>query len=176
MKYGLIPLLLLGFSACAHRPPPQEVPSPEQAMWQEAHEALYQSHHPRADSLFVALAETHPDTPTGREGLYYAAIARLSAGSQGQQLDRAADALRRYLGQPDPQSGNRVAAQLLLDLVGEVRLLHDRSRTAAQEAAALGTRADSLATRLEAETRALQGARAELERIRRMLTGRPERS
>ncbi|MEX0912739.1 MAG: hypothetical protein WD737_00645 [Gemmatimonadota bacterium] len=185
-------LLILPLSGCAHFGLAGNEAEVRQNLWSQAHEALAGGDYSGAAANFERLARTYPTTLEGRESLFYLGAIGLDPRNPAWDSAPAEEWFSRYLGlvgedgeprlyrYPEARTLEEIARQLNLPAASRVIGLQPEERVVVQEdrVVAPATESRQLASeieRLQAELAdrdaRIREQQAELERIRRTLTG-----
>lgn len=188
-RIRLLPLLFL-LSSCSQLGLVRSGPPEHVRLWDEAHGALMANDFPRASSLFERLAADFPATVAGRESHFYLGTIRLDPRNPAWDPTPAEQHLLRYLAADSadpgtvhrrPEAGTlyQLARQLTMPaeervpgLQPETRVVRERVVVPAAESRALAAEVDRLRQQVIQRDSTIQQQKEELERIRKLLTGR----
>lgn len=163
--------------------------------WTMAHQALDVEDFDRAAALFQRLAADHPDTREGHEAVFYLGSMRLDPRNPGWDPRPAETHLAHYLAGDTiasrPDALRRPEARTLLELARQLNMppqervpglqaetqvvveaRPERVVVPARESRALAAEVARLRRELSARDATIETQRAEIERIRKTLTGR----
>lgn len=162
--------------------------------WAMAHQALAVEDFERAAALFQRLSTEHPGTPEGREAIFFLGSMRLDPRNPAWDPEPAESYLREYLAadtlpnrtvaprHPEAETLLELARQLNMPPLQRVPGLQPETRVVeaepervvvlASESRALASEVARLRRQVAERDSTIETQRAEIERIRKTLTGR----
>lgn len=170
-------LLVALLAACAHLGRGSEERRERDRLWGAAHAALSAEDFRTADTLFTRFSERFPETPEGRDALFYLGAMRMDPRNPAWSSRIAAEWLRQYLARGDTAGENRVyrrpEAITLLELANQLNMPAENRIAALKPDTVVTTRTRVVPRRVVTaeESRALAG---EVERLRREVAEREE--
>ncbi|MDP9348637.1 MAG: hypothetical protein M3P24_05790, partial [Gemmatimonadota bacterium] len=146
-------------------------------LWGAAHAALSAEDFRAADTLFARFSERFPETPEGRDALFYLGALRMDPRNPAWSSRIAAEWLRQYLARGDTAGETRVhrrpEATTLLELANQLNMPAENRIAALKPDTVVTTRTRTVPRRVAPieESHALSG---EVERLRREIAERDE--
>ncbi len=178
-------VMLSAIAACASLSRAEVQNDAGPALWRAAHAALDSGDFAAAEEAFSELASAHPETPEGREALFFVGSLRLDPRNPEWNPAPAEQGLRGYLQQdgvarrPEATTLLQLAQQLNMPPEQRVAGLQPPTRvievpqriTTVERCSSLG-QVDALRRQVAEKDEEIRKQREELERIRRTLTPR----
>ncbi len=193
MKWCMAVLLVALLGACAHLPGAERQPRQRANLWTDAHLAFHAEDFRHARTTFQRLTDEFPDSPEGREALFYLGTLSLDPRNPDWDPASAVTHLRRYLALDTARAviHRRPEAATLVQLAETAAVPAPEAVAGApatpappvtprlpispanEEVRRLNEEVETLRRQLGERDETIRRQREELERIRRVLAPRP---